>query len=93
MHTQAQWIYRCVLVHNQNTGTLLFAHKNNLLKKIDHQLMLGLEGLADEDRFLLKCIFDELVTSNGEQQEYWHLAIQVAREAGRLRMGADKSRQ
>jgi hypothetical protein len=91
--THSQWIYRCILVHGWNTGTLISAHKDNLLKEIDHQLMLGSENLADEDRFLLECNFDELVTTNGEQQEYWLPAIQAAQEAGRLCMGADKSRQ
>ncbi len=52
-----------------------------------------MESLAEEDRFLLKCNFDELVPTNGEQQEYWLLAIQAAREAGRLRTGADVLRQ
>ena len=46
------------------------------------------EGLAEEDKFLLECNFDELVTTNGGQQEYWILAIQAAREACRLRAAA-----
>ena len=43
---------------------------------------------AEEDKFLLECNFDELVTTNGEQQEYWILAVQAAREACRLRAAA-----
>jgi len=58
------------------------------MKEIEHQLDLGEEGLVEEDKFLLKCNFDELATTNGEQQEYWILAIQVAREACRLRATA-----
>ena len=54
------------------------------MKEIEHQLELGEEGLAEEDKFLLECNFDELATMNGKQQEYWILAIQVAREACRL---------
>jgi hypothetical protein len=83
--THGQWIYRCVLVHDQATGTLISAHKDELLKEIEHQLGLGDEGLMEEDRFLLECNFDELATTNGEQQEYWILAIQAAREVCRLR--------
>ncbi len=49
-----------------------------------HQDNLGEERLAAEDRFLLECNFDGLATTNGEQQEYWILAIQAAREACRL---------
>jgi hypothetical protein len=68
-------------------------HKEELMKEIDHQLELGEEGLAEEDRFLLECNFDELATTNGEQQEYWILAVQAAREACRLRATARASVQ
>ena len=55
------------------------------MKEIEHQLTLGGEGLTEEDKFLLECNFDDLISTNGEQQEYWILAIQTAREACRLR--------
>ena len=86
--THCQWIYRCVVVHDRSTGTLVTAHKEELMKEIEHQLDLGEEGLAEEDTFLLECNFDKLATTNGEQQEYWILAIQAAREACRLRATA-----
>jgi hypothetical protein len=86
--THFQWIYRCVLVHDRATGTLVSAHKEELMKEIAHQLEMGAEGLAEDDRFLLECNFEELATTNGEQQEYWILAIQAAREACRLRAPA-----
>jgi len=71
------------------------AHKEELMKEIEHQLdFLGEEGLAEEDKFLLECNFDKLATTNGEQQqEYWILAIQAAREACRLRATARGSSQ
>ena len=71
-------------MHNWTTGTLILAHKDNLLKETEHQLSLGPEGLAEEDRFLLDCNFEEMVSMNVEQQEYWLLAIQAAQEADRL---------
>jgi hypothetical protein len=83
--THFQWIYRCVLVHDRSTGTLVSAHKEELMKKIAHQLEMRAEGLAEDDRFLLECNFDKLATTNGKQQEYWILAIQAARKACRLR--------
>jgi hypothetical protein len=83
--THSQWIYRCVLVHDRSTGTLVLAHKEELMKEIAHQLEMGEEGLAEDDRFLLECNFNELATTNGEQQEDWILAIQAAREVCRLR--------
>ena len=60
------------------------AHKEELMKEIAHQLEMGAEGLAEDNRFLLECNFEELATTNGKQQEYWILAIQAAREACRL---------
>ena len=45
--TYTQWIYRCVLVHDRNTGVLLSAHKAELFKEIEHQLALGPEELAE----------------------------------------------
>jgi hypothetical protein len=79
--THTQWIYQCVLVHDRSTGVSISSHQEELLKKIDHQLSLGPEGLEEEDRFLLECNFDTLTMADGEQQEYWLLAIQAAREA------------
>ena len=38
MHSQ--WIYRCILVHDWTIGTLILAHKDDLLKEINHQLSL-----------------------------------------------------
>ncbi len=89
----SQWIYQCVLIHNQTTGTLISSHKNELLKEIEHQLTLDPKGLSEEDRFLLECNFEELTSTSGEQQEYWLLAIQAAREASHLHTGAEATHQ
>jgi hypothetical protein len=82
--THTQWIYQCVLVHNHTTGMLISPHKENLMKEIEYQLTLGPNTLAEEDRFLLECNFDDLMTTIGEHQKYWLLAIKAAREASRL---------
>jgi hypothetical protein len=89
--THPQWIYRCVLGHYQNTGMLISAYKEDLLKEIEHQLSLGPDGLKEGDRFLLECNFDELAMTNGVHQEYWLLALQAAREACRLHALMDGS--
>ncbi len=83
--THTQWIYRCVLVHDRSTGTLILAHKEELLKEIEHQLNLGPDGLDEQDCFLLECNFDNLADSPSENQAYWLLAIIAARDASRLR--------
>ncbi len=91
MHTQ--WIYRCVLVHDRTTRMLILTHKEDLLKEIEYQLTLGPNTLAEEDRFLLGCNFDDLTTTTGEHQEYWLLAIKAAREASRLHVAAGAVQQ
>jgi hypothetical protein len=54
--THSQWIYRCILVHNRSTGTLVLAHKEELMKEIAHQLEMGDERLGENDKFLLECV-------------------------------------
>jgi hypothetical protein len=34
--THCQWIYRCVLVHDRSTRTLVLAHKEELMKEIEY---------------------------------------------------------
>jgi hypothetical protein len=70
---------------DRTTGVLVLAHKADLLKEIEHQLSLGPDDLAEEDRFLLECNFDDIASTSGEAQGYWLLGIQAAREASRLR--------
>ncbi len=91
VHTQ--WIYRCVLVHNQNTGTMILQHKEEMIKEIECQLTLGVDSLAEEDGFLLECNFDNLSTTTVESQEYWLLAIRAAREASCLQAEANEGQQ
>jgi hypothetical protein len=86
--THTQWIYQCVLVHDHTTVMLIITHKEDLMKEIKYQLTLGPNTLAEEDRFLLECNFDDLTTTTGEHQEYWLLAIKAAREASCLRITA-----
>ena len=63
------------------------------MKEIEHQLDLGEEGLAEEDKLLLECNFNKLATTDGKHQECWILGIQAAREACRLRTMARDSSQ
>jgi hypothetical protein len=53
---------------------------------MEEQLVLGEEGLDEEDAFLLEINLDELDSSTREDQEYWLLALRAAREARLLRM-------
>ncbi len=83
-----QWIHRCVLVHNRTTGTLVNQHKTVLLEEITKQLSMGAELLMEDDKFLLECNLSDIVTTSGEQQEYWLLAIQAAQKVGQLQAQA-----
>jgi hypothetical protein len=49
--THSQWIYRCVLVHDCTTGILISMHKEELLKEIKHQLLLGADGSTSKNGF------------------------------------------
>jgi hypothetical protein len=42
---------------------------------------MGAENLVEDDKYLLECNLSDLATTNGEQQEYWLLAIKAARMA------------
>ncbi len=91
--THTQWIYCCVLVHDRTTGIQISTHKEELLKEIKHQLLLGADGLDKQDWFLLKCNFDKLASTSGEHQEYWLLAILAVREASQIRSSRDDTMQ
>ncbi len=78
----AQWIYRYLLVHNRTSGIIINLHKTKLLEEIANQLSMGTENLMEDDKYLLECSLLDLATTNGEQQEYWLLAIKAARKAG-----------
>ncbi len=64
-----------------------------MLKEFEHQLVLDSKSLEEEDRFLLKCNFDYLITTTGKHQEFWLLAIQAAREASCIRATAGAAQQ
>jgi hypothetical protein len=80
--THTQWIYRCLLVHDRTSGTIINLNKNELLEEIANQLSMGAENLMEDYKYLLECNLSDLATTNGEQQEYWLLAIKAARMAG-----------
>jgi hypothetical protein len=68
-------------VHDCTSGTLIILHKTKLLEEIANQLSMGVENLMEDYKYFLKYNFSDLATISGEQQEYWLLAIKVARMA------------
>lgn len=84
--THGQWLYRNVVVHDRTTGDLVSRRKEEIRDALEEQLELGEEELAEEDRFLLEINLDDLDNSTGEDQTYWLLSLQAAREARQLRL-------
>ncbi len=79
--THTQSIYRCLLVQDRTSGTLITLHKTKLLEEITKQLSMGAENLMEDDKYLLECNLLDIATTSREQQEYWLLAIKAARMA------------
>ena len=84
--THGQWLYRNVMVHDRTAGELASTRKEEIRRALEEQLELGGEGLEDEDKYLLEIHLDDLGTSSGEDQTYWLLALEAAREARTLRL-------
>ena len=82
--SHGQWIYRNVVVHDKTAGDLVMQRKEEIRVALEEQMELGEEGLAEEDRYLLDINLDDLDNTTGEDQIYWLLAIQSAREARQL---------
>ncbi len=61
------------------SSTLINLNKTKLLEEIANQLSMGANNLMEDDKYLLEWNLLDLATTDGEQQEYWLLAIKVAR--------------
>jgi hypothetical protein len=83
--THGQWLYRNVVVHDKMAGDLASQRKEDIRKALEEQLAMGEDGLEEDDKFLLDINFDEFNATTREDQEYWLLALQAAREACQLR--------
>ena len=84
--THGQWLYRNVMVHDRTAGDLASKRKEEIRRALEDQLELGEEGLEEDDRFLLEINLDELDTSSGEDQAYWLLALEAARDTRAIRL-------
>ena len=62
---QRQWIYRNLLVHDRVSGVLATKKKEELQIEIQKQQEMGVEGLADEEKFLLEIELEDLGESSG----------------------------
>jgi hypothetical protein len=89
--THGQWLYRNVVVHDAVGGLKAAQRKQDLQAEIERQIEQGGEGLDEQDKYLLEINLEDLENSSGEEQYYWMISIQAAREFRRLKM-AEMSR-
>ena len=84
--THGQWIYWCILTHDNISGTLATARKEEIQKEKEAQQEMGIgDNWEPEDRYLAEVNLEDLECTLGNNQEYWLLAIHTTREAARLR--------
>ncbi len=79
-----QWLYRCVQVHDRFSGIQATQRKEEPQLAIEAQQGMGWEDLVEEDQYLVEVNLEDLEHTLGKRQEYWLVAIQVAREASKL---------
>ena len=66
---------RNFLIHDNVSGMLALERKEDLQIAIEEQQAMGLDGLAEEDRYLMEINLDDLETTSGEYQAYWLLQL------------------
>ena len=84
--THGQWLYRNVVVHDAVGGLKAAQRKQELQAEIERQKEQRGEGLDEQDRYLLEINLENLENSSGEEQYYWMISIQAAREFRRLKV-------
>ena len=80
--THSQWLFRCITKHYRLKGTLLLARKEDLLKEIERQLDMGVDTIANEDRWMLEVDVDQLRNTSLSEKQYWIHAVEAAQQAG-----------
>jgi hypothetical protein len=82
-----QGIYRNIQVHDETQGTLRTWEKVLLQQEIEVEMESGFEGFLAMDCLLANVTLEDLEAGDGEQQEYWLLAVREARKAKVLMEG------
>ena len=79
--THAQWIFRCITKHHHTKGTKVLAIQEDLMREIERLLDTGVEGVAQEDRWLLEIDQDSLLSYLVEDKQFWLNAVNAAMKA------------
>ena len=80
----SQWIYRNEVVHSRSKDGLTKIEGAEIRLLIRAQLKLGIEGLDEDDHFLLSHTFNQINSWSGEEKRLWITAIQAARQSASL---------
>mmetsp|Transcript_18843 Transcript_18843/g.32139 ORF Transcript_18843/g.32139 Transcript_18843/m.32139 type:complete len:87 (-) Transcript_18843:203-463(-) len=62
--THGQWLVRNFLIHDNVSGMLALERKEDLQIAIEEQQEMGLDGLSEEDRYLMEINLDDLETTS-----------------------------
>eukprot|EP00986_Skeletonema_menzelii_P011915 scaffold6302_cov157-Skeletonema_menzelii.AAC.1 len=65
--------------HDKVAGMLALEKKGDLQFVIEEQQAMGLEGLAEEDKYLMEISLADLETTSGEYQAYWLILLSKQR--------------
>jgi hypothetical protein len=90
--THGQWLYQCDQIHNRLNSTQAMLRKEKFQREIESQQEMGMEGLMEEDQYLVEGNLEDLESTTGKRQENWLVAIHVAWEASILQ-GQHTTRQ
>ena len=80
--THAQWIFRCISKHHRTKGSLVMKANEDLLCEIERQLDMGVDCVADKDKWMLEVDPVQLANFSLEEKQYWLYEVEAARQAG-----------
>ena len=72
-------------MHDSISGTTATLCKEEIQTEIGKHQELGTDSLEEGDKYLMDTNLEDFENTSGENQQYWLLAIHVARESSRLR--------
>jgi hypothetical protein len=64
--THGQLLYQCIQIHNRLNGTNTTLKKEELQREVESQQEMGMEGLMEEDQYLVEVNLDDLESSTGK---------------------------
>ena len=69
--THAQRIFRCITKHHRTKRTKVQAIQEDVMREIERLLNTGVEGVAQEDRWMLEIDQENLLSYSVEDKQFW----------------------